>query len=539
MTNCAAVVGSGPNGLVAACELARAGWHVTVYEAADAPGGAARSAELFGPGLISDLGASIHPLSAASLAYDTLLEPGALDWAHPGIAAAHAYDDAGGTVLLHRSLQETADGLGADAEFWRWVFGPLVQNWDALRAALFTPPSRPFSGLHGLPVGYSAGGLISRIPGAERALNALPGMTGYTARAGLERAIALAQLGSVGAMPATNLMRSFSTDRAKALFAGLAAHSTTPLNRPLTSAFGVVLGAAAHAVGWPAARGGTQKIVDALVAELESHGGRIVTGFPVDGIAQTPRRGYRIQGAPTSGAGRRRSTPQEFADVVILDLTPHQVLKLDGLRLPDRAQRRLQRWKYGPGAVKIDFLLDGPLPWSRTELAKAGTVHLGGSGSQIAASEAAVNKGVLPGRPYVLLAQPAAADDTRTPDHRTVCWAYAHVPHGLDDAGTVRAATLIENEISRYAPDFREAVLDRRVWGPSELQEWNPNLVGGSLSAGAATLGQTFAGPVSARRPYSTGVDGVYMCSAATPPGGGAHGMAGFNAARAVMREVP
>ncbi|WP_150461520.1 phytoene desaturase family protein [Nesterenkonia ebinurensis] len=517
----AAVVGSGPNGLTAAYQLARAGWQVTVYEAAGAPGGAARSAELFGPQLISDLGSSVHPLTAASPAYAEL----GLEFVHPPIAAAHPLDstehDDAGPVLLHRSLADTAAGLGADADLWDWIVGPLVNNWNAVRQAIFTPPSTPFSG-------------------------AGPGLWNLVGRA-----VAFAQFGAAGAMPAANLMRSFKTQEGRVLFAGLAAHSTGPLSAPLSSAFGVLLGAAAHTVGWPVLRGGSQQLVNALVAELEAHGVRIFTGFAVEGITEVPlpglrqgvrpdlkRRGYRIDGVRYGSRGHRRRSGDQVADVVVLDLTPAQVLRLAGLRLTERVQRRMGRWNYGPGVVKIDYLMDGPLPWARSELAAAGTVHLGGSAEQIAASEAAANKGVLPGRPYVLVAQPSAADDSRTPDHRTVCWAYAHVPRGLGAAGTARAAKLIEEEITRFAPDFRDAVLNRKVWGPAELEAWNANLVGGSVSAGLATLGQTFAGPARVRRPYSLGQEGIYMCSAATPPGGGAHGMAGFNAAAAVLRDT-
>ncbi|TLP96978.1 NAD(P)/FAD-dependent oxidoreductase [Nesterenkonia salmonea] len=544
MTQHAAIVGSGPNGLSAACTLARAGWKVTVYEAADLPGGAARSAELFGPGLISDLGSSVHPLTAASTAYASLLgtaeSPGGIDYAHPPVAAAHPSDDDDASpALLHRSLEQTAEELGEDAELWRWVMGPLVNNWDAVRDAIFTPPSRPFTGI--ARSGEPGTALPRRMAETVKA----------TASAGLERGVAFAQFGSVGAMPARNMMRSFKTARGRALFAGLAAHSTGPLTRPLTSAFGVVLGAAAHAVGWPVIRGGSQKLVDALVAELHAHGGEIVTDFKVEAIKDVPlsglrlgvrknlkRRGYRIEGVRADHRGHRRRAGEEVADVVVLDLTPKQMLQLEGLYLTDRVTRRMKRWQYGPGVVKIDFLVDGPIPWEREVLGSAGTVHLGGSVEQITASEAAANHGVLPGRPYVLLAQPSAADDSRSPDHRTVGWAYAHVPPGLDAEGTARAAKLIEQEITRYAPQFPDAVLDRKIWGPSDMEAWNANLVGGSVSAGLATIGQTLSGPASLRRPYSAGMEGIYTCSAATPPGGGAHGMAGYNAANAILRET-
>src|SRR5699024_9737147 len=389
MTQRAAVVGSGPNGLTAACRLARAGWEVTVYEAGPTPGGAARSAELFGPGIISDLGASIHPLSAASPAYDELLRHHDVEWTQPPVPAAHGLDGEA-PVLLHTSLDETADALGRDGDLWRWVVGPLTTNWNQVRQAVLNPPL---------------------------------GRASFTQ---IRRAAALMQLGSAGAMPASSLLRSFSTERARALFAGLAAHSTAPLSNPLTAAVGLAFGAAAHAQGWPAVRGGTQKLVDALVAELRSHGGDVRTDFRVTGVQQGPKAGrgaarphrWRVEGSAAQRRGPGESTNSEStndgvssgaaeqhqADVVVLDLTPAQVLELQGLPLAPRARRALRRWDYGPGVVKIDYLLDGPIPWQHPELARAGTVHLGGSSRQVVASEAAANRGVLPGRPYVLLA---------------------------------------------------------------------------------------------------------------------------------------
>lgn len=546
MTQHAAVIGSGPNGLTSACRLARAGWQVTVYEAGGSPGGAARSAELFGPGLISDLGASVFPF--ASPAYESMLGAagsGGIDYAYPPIPAAHPLEtgNAAEAVLLHRSLEQTAEELGPDGDLWRWIIGPVVNNWEAVRQAFLIPPSRPLSGLQGPEAAEAATALTPQ--------DTLRRLT-RTLRSGAQRTAALAQIGALGLMPARNMMRSFSTQRARALFAGMAAHSTGPLTHPLTSAFGVVFGAAGHTGGWPVIRGGSQRLVDALTAELDALGVQIVTDFRVEAIREAPLpglrpgirkdlrpRGYRIEGVRGGDLGRRRRAGEEVADVVVLDLTPKQALQLEGLRLSDHAERRMSSWRYGPALVKIDYLVDGPIPWSQAELAEAGTVHLGGSAAQITASESAANKGILPGRPFVLLTQPSAADDSRTPDHRTVCWAYAHVPNGLDAAGSQRAAQLIETEISRYAPAFRDAVLDRKVWSPAELEQWNPNMVGGSVSAGLATLGQTFAGPASVvRNPYSTGVEGVYMCSASTPPGGGAHGMAGYNAAAAILRDL-
>lgn len=545
----AAVIGSGPNGLTAAIVLAQAGWEVTVYEADSTPGGAARSTELFGSGLISDLGASVLPFG--SPAYDELLAADSFSYAHPEIPAAHPlqthHDDAD-TVMLHRSLEETLHALGPDAGAWRRIIGPVVKNWEEVKRAFLAPPSRPFSDRpRHLPAGER-----SSFTGPE-AWQKLRGSLEFGSR----RCAALAQIGMLGLPPAKTLMHRFTEPRTRALFAGMAAHSTAPLNTPLTAAVGVLFAAAGHAEGWPVIRGGTQKLVDALTEELRRLDAQIITDFQVEEIKDVPLpglrpgvrkdlspRGYRIEGIRQGDHGRRRRAGEEVADVVVLDLTPRQALQIAGLRLSGAARGRMGRWRYGPGAVKIDYLMDGPIPWSSrgesgSELARAGTVHLGGSAAQISASEAAANKGVLPGRPYVLLAQPSAADGSRTPDHRTLCWAYAHVPHGLGASGSERAAQLIETEIGRFAPAFREAVLEKKVWTPAELERWNPNLVGGSLSAGLATLGQTFAGPASrVRNPYFTSMEGVYLCSASTPPGGGAHGMAGYHAAGAILREL-
>lgn len=516
----AAVVGAGPNGLTAALSLARAGWQVTVYEAGAEPGGASASAELFGAGLISDLGASVHPFSAASPAYASLLPPDAVQWAHPEIPAAHGIDG-GAPALLHADLHRTLQELGPDAGLWRRITEPLVENWPAVREAMFTPPSTPF---------------------ARRSQAGVSGLW--------HRGEALLQLGSIGMLPAAALMRTMRTERARALFAGLAAHSTSPLTHPLTSLFGRMFAAAAHTAGWPMVRGGSGRLVEALVHALKAHGGHLVTSTAVEEVAQVRRggnaaggdghagQGWLVKGSTTGRAGRRRGyIAEQAADVLLLDLTPAQAAGLKGLPLGAGARRAMLRWNYGPAVVKIDYLLRGPIPWRQPELAKAGTVHLGGSAGQIIASESAAHRGVLPSRPYVLLAQPSAADSSRTPDERTVAWAYAHVPHGLSGSGVERAAGLLEQEISRQAPGFGDAVLQRRVWSPGDLQGWNPNLVGGSLSAGVASLGQTFSGPVSIRRPYSAGVPGVYLCSAATAPGGGAHGMCGFNAAQAALQD--
>ncbi len=518
----AAIVGSGPNGLTAACLLARDGWDVVVYESAAVPGGAVRSARVLGDSVVSDLGASAHPMGAVSLAFEDLgLTDYGLEWAYPKYPAAHGLDDEA-PVLLHSSLREQVEELGVDGQRWAGLVGAASRAWPQINRAAMSPPTRPFSATSGLLRGSDAADAV------------------------VDRLLAYVKLGSAGAWPAALVNRLFREERARVLFTGLAAHATLPLNRPITGAFGVLFAAAGHADGWPMARGGSQAIVDALLACLHSYGGRVVTDFHVDTVRQggaaTSGRGprYSIAGCRRQGraAGERREA-EAPADVVLLDLSPKQVLELEGLPLRRGYERSLRQWEDGPGVVKVDYLVRSPMPWAHQELAGAGTVHLGGSSRQIAASEAAVHRGVLPGRPYVLLTQPGAADTTRAPEGYEVLWAYAHVPAGLDDDGASRAAQMIAAEIERQAPGFGDAVVASTVWGPQRLQKWNPNLVGGAITGGVPSLQQLLARPawpgVSGAGPYGTGTAGVYLCSSSTPPGGGAHGMPGYHAARAVL----
>ncbi|MGO1833094.1 Phytoene dehydrogenase and related proteins [Actinomycetales bacterium JB111] len=467
----ASVVGSGPNGLSAAVALARAGVRVTVYEAGPEPGGATRSAAVLGPGTTVDLGSAVHPFGVASPFLRTLdLSRHGLEWVQPDIPVGHPLDD-GPAAVQYRSLARTAADLGPDGSAWWRLYAPLVGAWEETVAAFLGPMLRP-----------------PRHP------------------------VALARLSIRGALPAQAIARAlFRTERARALFAGTSAHAVLPLDRPLTAAFGVLFGAAAHATGWPVARGGSDAIAAALVAELESYGGRVVTGAEITDLAQV-----------------------RPADVVLLDLGPHAVADVAGAELPAAVVRGLRGWRYGTGVHKVDYLLDGPVPWNDARLGRAGTVHLGGSLMQIAAAERDVHAGRHPGRPFVLVAQQSAIDVSRAPTGQQVLYAYAHTPAG----STVAVGDRVDAQIERFAPGFRDRVIGRVESSPADLERWNANLVGGDVIGGSMGGAQLLLRPRATLRPYSLGAPGLFMCSASTPPGGGVHGMNGYHAARAALAHL-
>jgi phytoene dehydrogenase-like protein len=466
----AIVVGSGPNGLSAAIVLARAGVAVRVLEAADTVGGGARSAELTLPGFVHDVCSAIHPLGVASPFFRTLpLAEHGVEWIEPPAALAHPFDD-GTAVLLERSPEAAAPGLGDDDARWRRLFAPLVADAEPLFEDLLGPLHLP---AHPVPL-------------ARFSLRAAP--------------------------PATTLARfAFRGERARGVFAGLAAHSMLRLDRPPSAAFGLTLGVLAHAVGWPLPRGGSQQVSDALASYLRSLGGEIETG-------------QRVESLTDLGEARP----------VLLDVTPRGLLALAGDRLPTRYRHGLERYRYGPGVFKLDWALDGPIPWQADECAQAATVHLGATLDEIAPSEAAPGRGDIAERPYVLLAQPSLFDSTRAPAGQHTAWAYCHVPNG----STVDMTERIEAQIERFAPGFRERILARSALSPADMERYNENYVGGDINAGAATLSQLFTRPVARVSPYSTPLPGVFLCSASTPPGGGVHGMCGYHAARAALRQI-
>ncbi len=464
----AVVVGSGPNGLAAAITLARSGLRVLVREAAATVGGGTRSEELTLPGFIHDVCSAVHPLGLGSPFFRTLpLDAHGLEWVHPSAPLAHPFDD-GSAALLERSLTATGRTLGRDAAAYGRLMAPFVAEWDQLLPELLGPV------LH-----------LPRHP------------------------VLLARFGRHALRSASVLVRDlFRDEPARALFGGVAGHSVAPLQARPTAAFGLILGLAGHAVGWPVARGGSQRIADALAAYLRTLGGEIETGAPVRALAELPP-----------------------ARAILLDVTPRQMLQLAGDRLPPRYRRRLERFQYGPGVFKIDWALAGPIPWRAAECARAGTVHLAGTLAELERAVAEPWAGKHPERPFVLLTQPTLFDPTRAPPGRHVAWAYCHLPHG----STVDMTERIEAQVERFAPGFRDLILARSTMAADELEARNPNLIGGDIGGGANTLRQTLFRPISGLAPYATPIPGVYLCSASTPPGGGVHGMCGYHAARAAL----
>jgi phytoene dehydrogenase-like protein len=465
----AAIIGSGPNGLSAAITLAQAGVEVCVYEARNTIGGAVSTAEVTLPGFHHDLGSSVYPMGRASPFFRSLpLGDFGLRWIEPDAPLAHPFDD-GSAVMLEHDLEATAAGLGADGRAYKRLMHPLVEHWTELCGEILEPlvhwPAHP---------------------------------------------LLMARFGIFAAMPATMLARTmFRGPRARALFAGNAAHSVLPLESPFTAAIGLVFGMAGHTTGWPIAAGGAQAISDALAAYLTSLGGSIFQGRTVSSLSE-------LQGF----------------DAILCDISPRQLLRLASNELPAGYQRALQNFRYGPGAFKVDWALSQPIPWKARECLRAATVHLGGTLEELAASERAPWHGTVNERPFVLITQPSLFDPTRAPEHKHTAWGYCHVPNGF--AGSALEA--LEAQVERFAPGFRDCILARKVWNAAEFEAWNPNLIGGDLSGGAMTIGQLAFRPT--RSLYRTPKKGLYLCSASTPPGGGVHGMCGYHAATAALQDL-
>jgi len=468
----AAIIGSGPNGLSAAITLAQAGAETTVFEGRETIGGAASTAEITLPGFRHDLGSSIYPMGVASPFFRSLpMAEHGLRWIEPGAPLAHPLDD-GTAVMLEHDLAATATGLGQDGAAYLHLMRPLVDHWPNLCEEILGPvihlPSHP---------------------------------------------ILMARFGLFAALPAMVLAKTlFRGQRARALFAGSAAHSVLPLERPFSSAVGLVLGAAGHATGWPIAGGGAQSISNALASYLQSLGGRVETGRTIASLTEL----------------------QDY-DTILCDISPRQLSQIAGSEISPAYRRSLETYRYGPGAFKVDWALSEPIPWKAKECSRAATVHLAGTFEEIAASERLPWSEPAPRvhpRPFVLVAQPSLFDPTRAPAGKHTAWGYCHVPNAFQGS----ALNAIEAQVERFAPGFRDCILARKVWSTSEFESWNPNLIGGDLSGGAMTLTQLIFRPTSWQ--YRTSNRRIYLCSASTPPGGGVHGMCGHHAALTALRDL-
>jgi phytoene dehydrogenase-like protein len=467
----AVVVGAGPNGLSAALTLAQAGRSVLLIEGAETVGGGVRSAALTLPGFTHDVCSAIYPLTAGSPYLSKLpLEKHGLRWIQPPLALAHPLDDGSAAVLSQRPEETLASLDPGDARAWERLILPLSEAWERLAAA-FLGPFNPF-----------------------------------------KDPFFMARFGFLGMRSARGLAWSrFRGVRARALFGGNAAHSFLPLDTVPTASFGLVLAASGHALGWPQPEGGAQRVSDALASLLRELGGEIATGWKVKSLDELPR-----------------------SRAIVLDMTPAQLLRLEGTRWPSGYRRRLARYRYGPGVFKADWALREPIPWRAEACRRAGTVHVGGTFEEIAASERSPWDGCESGRPFVLVGQPSLFDPTRAPAGCHTAWAYCHVPNG----SRVDMAEVIERQIERFAPGFRDTVLARHTIDTAWLEAHNPNLVGGDINGGAALLSQLFTRPVARLDPYSTPDPRVFLGSASTPPSGGAHGMCGHFAARAAMSSL-
>ena len=464
----AVIIGSGPNGLTAAAEIARTGRSVLVLEGAADIGGGMRTGAATLPGHVHDLFSAIHPLGASSPAFNALpLAEHGLEWIHPPAPLAHPLDGAEAAVL-YRSPGETACRLGADGRRYRRLMSPLIDDWDrTIRVALSPTAAR------------------------------------------LKRPVASARLGLRAARPATALAQRFDSTAGRALLAGSAAHTGARLDRWFTGGVGLFLMAAGHAVGWPMARGGSGSIAASLASVLGNLGATIETGTWVSSLDDLPP-----------------------ARAILFDTAPEALVRIAGGRLPASARRLLDRHRPGPGVFKVDWALTGPIPWTDPACHESGTVHLGGTMEEIAAAEAKVAAGGHPEQPFVILAQQSLFDPGRAPARCHTAWAYCHVPNG----STVDQTEVIERQVERFAPGFRDAIAARQVMGPADLEARNPNLTGGDIAGGRFAAGHLLFGPVLRPDPYRVPGTDFYICSASAPPGAGVHGMCGFHAARSALR---
>jgi phytoene dehydrogenase-like protein len=465
----AVIVGAGPNGLAAAIALQQQGLAVLLLEGKEEIGGGLRSAELTLPGFVHDICSAIHPMALASPFLQTLpLHQYGLEYIHPGVAAAHPFDDGTAAVLQH-SLTATAKSLGKDEQAYKTLMEPVVRDWPLIAPDALGPLRFP------------------------------------------KHPLALARFGLHALTSAQYLSKRFQTKEAKGLWAGMAAHSIQPLSNLATSAIGLVLMAAGHSGGWPLPRGGSAQIAKALAAYFVSLGGTIETGVYVRSLEQLPS-----------------------SHAVLLDVTPKQLLQIAGHRFSSLYKWQLERYRYGAGVFKIDWALDAPIPFTAPECRQAGTLHLGNTLEEIAYGEKIIWQGKHAEKPFVLLTQPSVFDASRAPADKHTAWAYCHVPNG----STADMTAVIEQQVERFAPGFRDSILARHTFNTAQIEAYNPNYIGGDINGGVIDLGQLFTRPALRRSPYRTAAKGIYICSSSTPPGGGVHGMCGYHAARTALKDI-
>jgi phytoene dehydrogenase-like protein len=464
----ACVIGAGPNGLAAAIVLAKAGLRVDVFEAEPTAGGAVRTLELTLPGFRHDFGSAVYPLGAGSPFFSSLpLNEYGLQWIHSPAPVAHPLDD-GTAVLLERDLPQAKLSLGEDGKSWSELVQPFVEHWWEFASDVLRPVS-----------------LVPKHP------------------------LLMARFGANALRSARTIAGRFRGERTRALFAGLAAHSTLGLDEVLSGAFGMLMAIPAHAVGWPIPLGGAQSLTNALCGYLAKLGGKISTSSRLERIEQL-----------------------SDYDLQMFDVTPRQLLALAGERFTPSFKRQLRRFRYGPGVFKVDYALSSPIPWRAPDCFRAATVHIGGTFDEVAASEKAVRAGSHPERPFVLLVQPSLFDPSRAPEGKHTAWAYCHVPNG----STQDMLPRLESQIERFAPGFRDCVLARKVFSSTDLELRDANLVGGDIGGGALDASQFLFRPTW--RHYATSDPAIYLCSSSTPPGGGVHGMCGYHAARAALARI-
>lgn len=469
MTYDAVIIGSGPNGIAAGTRLAEEGLSVKLIEKSDTIGGGTRTRELTLPGYKHDVCSAIHPLAIASPYLRSLpLENYGLEWVHPEIPLAHPLDDEPAAVLYH-SFHKTVESLESDGRNYSNLLEPFLRNWQGMLKDILGP----------LP-------LLPRHP------------------------LQMAKFGLLAIRNADSLAAKFSSDRARALFAGLAAHGLLPFDYAATAAIGLVLGITGHTHGWPFPKGGSHMITDTMADYFRKLGGEIETGTEVLSYEQLPE-----------------------SKVVLFDITPKQILDIAGDRLPSRYVKTLEKFRYGCGVFKMDFALSEPIPWSDETCRRAGTVHVGGTYEQISVSERDADQGRHSARPFVLVAQHSLFDNTRAPGGKHTAWAYCHVPNGSDRDMTEP----VIKQIERFAPGFRDCITGQHTMNTIAMEEYNPNYIGGDINGGKQDITQMFTRPAGMFNPYHIPGTNMYICSSSTPPGGGVHGMCGFHAAESALKK--